>query len=64
MDTAVTGKMNSQGKLNWSNVMVDDMVNIICSKEQLKNFLIFRNQKCAINTNIFEKIAEKINESC
>ena len=28
----------------------------------LKKFLIFRNQKCAANTNIFEKVAEKMNE--
>ena len=31
------------------------MVDIICSNEQ---FLIFRNQKCAANTNIFEKVAD------
>ena len=45
MDTAVTGKVNSQEKLTWSNVMLDDMVDIICSSEQFKKFLIFRNQK-------------------
>ena len=33
MDTAVTGKMNSQEKLAWSKVMLDDMVDIICSKK-------------------------------
>ena len=63
MDTAVTGKMNSQEKLAWSKVMLDDMVDIICSNEQFKKFLIFRNQKCAANTNIFEKVAEEMNES-
>ena len=62
MDTAVTGKMNSQEKLAWSKVMLDDMVDIICSNEQFKKFLIFRNQKCAANTNIFEKVAEEMNE--
>ena len=41
--------------------MLDDMVDIICSNEQYKIFLIFRNQKYATNTNIFEKIAEEIN---
>ena len=61
-DTAVTGKMNSQEKLAWSKVMLDDMVDIICSNEQFKKFLIFRNQKCAANTNIFEKVAEEMNE--
>ena len=62
MDTAVMGKLNSQEKLTRSNVMLDDMVNIICSNEQFKKFLIFRNQKCAANTNIFEKVAEEMNE--
>ena len=36
MDTAVTGKVNSQETSNWSNVMLDDMVDIICSTEQFK----------------------------
>ena len=62
MDTAVTGKMNSQEKFAWSKVMLDDMVDIICSNEQFEKFLIFRNQKCAANTNIFEKVAEEMNE--
>ena len=62
MDTAFTGKVNSQEKLTWSNVMLDDMVDITCSNEQLRKFLIFRNQKCAANTNIFEKVAEEMNE--
>ena len=57
MNTAATGKVNSQEKLAWSNVMLDDMVDIICSNEQFKKFLIYRNQKCAANTNIFEKVA-------
>ena len=62
MDTAVTGKVNSQEKLAWSIVMLDVMVDIICSNEQFKKFLIFRNRKCAANTNIFEKVAEEMNE--
>ena len=55
MATAVTGKGNFQEKLTWSNITLNDMVDIICSNEQ---FLIFRNQKCAANTNIFEKVAD------
>ena len=62
MDTAVTGTVDSQEKLTWYNVMLDDIVDIICSKEQFKKFFIFRNQKCAVNTNIFEKVAEEMNE--
>ena len=38
------------------------MVDIIYSNKQFKNFLIFRNQKFAANTNIFEKDAEELNE--
>ena len=62
MDTAVTGKVNFQEKLNWSNVMLDEMVDIICSNKQFKIFLIFRNQTFAAKTNIFEKVAEKMNK--
>ena len=58
MDIAVTGKVNSQEKLTWSNVMLDEKK----TNEQFKKFLIFRNQKCAANTNIFEKVAEEMNE--
>ena len=36
MDTAVTGKVNSQEKLTWSSVMLDDMVNIVCSNNHFK----------------------------
>ena len=38
------------------------MVDIICSNEQFKKFLIFRNQKCTASNNIFEKVAEEMNE--
>ena len=62
MNTAATGNVNSQEKLAWSNVMLDDMVDTICSNEQFNKFLIFRNQNCAANTNIFEKVAEEMNE--
>ena len=42
--------------------MIDDMINIICSDDILKKKLIFRNQKFAANANIFEKIADLINQ--
>ena len=42
--------------------MLDDMVDIIRSNELFKKSSTFRNQKCASNTNIFEKCAEKMNE--
>ena len=33
MDTAVIEKVNSQGELNESNLMLDNMTDIICSNE-------------------------------
>ena len=62
MDTAITGKVNFQEKLNWSNVILNDIVDIICSNEQFKKCLICKNEKCAAITNIFEKVAEEMNE--
>ena len=40
MNTAVTGKLNSQEKLTLSNVMLDNMVDIIRSNAQFKKFLM------------------------
>ena len=40
MDTAVTGKLKSQEKLTLSNVMLDNMVDIIRSNAQFKKFLM------------------------
>ena len=37
------------------------MVDILCSSELFKEFLIFKKQKCAANTYIFEKVAEEMN---
>ena len=62
MDIAVTGKVNSEEMRHWPNVILDDIVDIICSNEQFKRFLIFKNRKCAAITNIFEKDAEEMNE--
>ena len=62
MDTAVTEKVNSQEKLNWSNVMLDDVVGTISSNEQFKIFLIFRNQKWTTDTNLVENVVEEMNE--
>ena len=38
------------------------MIDIICSDEILEKKLIFRNQKFAANANIFEKIADFMNQ--
>ena len=51
-----------QEKIIWSNAMIDDMIDIMCSDEILKKKLIFRNQKLAANVNIFEKIADSMNQ--
>ena len=53
---------SGQEKFLWSNAMIDDMIGIICSHEILKRKLIFRNQKFAANANIFEKIADLMNQ--
>ena len=39
------------------------MVKIICSNKQFNFVLIFRNQKCAADINIFAKVLEKMNEN-
>ena len=43
--------------------MLDNMVKIICSNKQFNFVLIFRNQKCAADINIFAKVLEKMNEN-
>ena len=53
---------SGQEKFLWSNAMIDDMIDIICSDEILKKKLIFRNQKFAANASIFEKIADSMNQ--
>ena len=53
---------SGQEKFIWSNAMIDNMIDIICSDEILKKKLIFRNQKLAANTNSFEKIADLMNQ--
>ena len=40
MNTAVMRKLNSQEKLTLSNVMLDNMVDIIRSNAQFKKFLM------------------------
>lgn len=48
---------SSEEKFIWSNVMIDDMIDVIFSDEIMKNKLIFRNQKFAANANSFKKIS-------
>ena len=47
-----------QEKFIWSNAMIDDMGDIVCSDEIMKKMLTFRNQKLAVSPNIFENIAD------
>ena len=42
--------------------MIHDMIDVICSDEIMKKKLIFRNQKFASNANIFENIADLMNQ--
>ena len=59
MDTAVTGKVNSQKKLNWSSVMLDDMVDIICSKIILKKFLTLEIKNAQLTLIYSRKLRKK-----
>ena len=53
---------SGQEKFIWSNAIIDDIIDIICFDETMKKKLIFRNQKFAANANIFEKIADLMNQ--
>ena len=64
MGAAVTRKMSSQGKLNWWIVCWTKWLILYIKINNLKIFRnqILRNRKYAANTNIFEKVAEEMNE--
>ena len=45
----------------WSNEMLEDLVDIICSDEETKKMLIFRNQKFAANNALYQKVLMELN---
>ena len=49
-------------KFTWSNEMLDDLVDIICSDEETKKMLIFRNQKFAANNALYQKVVMELNQ--
>ena len=49
-------------KFTWSNEMLEDLVDIICSDEETKKMLIFRNQKFAANNTLYQKVAMELNQ--
>ena len=49
-------------KVKLMYLKLDDMVDVMFSNKQFKEFLILRNQTLAANTNVFEKVAEEMNE--
>ena len=42
--------------------MLDDLVDIICSDEETKKMLIFRNQKFAANNALYRKVVMELNQ--
>ena len=42
--------------------MLDDLVDIICSDEETKKMLIFRNQKFAANNTLYQKVVMELNQ--
>ena len=53
---------SGQEKSLWSNAMIDDMIDIICSDKIMKKNFVFRNQKPAANAKCFKKIADLMNQ--
>ena len=47
----------------WSNEMLEGLVEIICSDEETKKMLIFRNQKFAANNALYQKVLMELNQS-
>ena len=50
-------------KFTWSNEMLEDLVDIICSDEETKKMLIFRNQKFSANNALYQKVLMELNQS-
>ena len=49
-------------KFTWSNEMLEDLVDIVCSDEETKKMLIFRNQKFAANNALYRKVVMELNQ--
>ena len=49
-------------KFTWSKEMLEDLVDIIWSDEEIRKMLIFRNQKFAGNNTLCQKIVKELNQ--
>ena len=49
-------------KFIWSNEMLEDLIDIICSDEETKKMLICRNQKFAANNVLYHKVPMELNQ--
>ena len=49
-------------KFIWSNEMLEDLVDIICSDEETKKMLICCNQKFAANNALYHKVLMELNQ--
>ena len=57
-------KQKTGRKPRWSQVVVDDFIDIIVSSDQYKKKLIFQNVKCQQNAEIYGKIREELKKRC
>lgn len=57
-------KQKTGRKPRWSQVVLDDFIDIIVSSDQYKKKLIFQNVKCQQNAEIYGKIREELKKRC
>ncbi|PFX18960.1 hypothetical protein AWC38_SpisGene16641 [Stylophora pistillata] len=57
-------KQETGRKHGWSQVVLDDFIDIIVSSDQYKKKLIFQNVKCQQNAEIYGKIREELKKRC
>ena len=53
-------KQKTERKPRWSQAVLDDFIDIIVSSDQYKKKLIFQNEKCQQNADIYGKIREEL----
>ena len=57
-------KQKTGRRPRWSQVVLDDFIDIIVSSDQYKKKLIFQNVKCQQNAEIYGKIREELKKGC
>ncbi len=61
-ETVTTNKENKKAlrKANWSEVAVDELVDVVCQNEAFRKRLIFTNNKASKNLEIYKKIVKQV----